>query len=184
MKATDIIIFCGQSNMQGQTERLSENEIVATAFEYKFLDDLFVPLQNPVGEDICYDGTRGEVYSDKVIPQEWHVSHQVFTSLTKALKLGHFPLSTLQVGLPRWCSGKESTCQCRRCKGCSFNPWVGKIRWRRKWQPTPAFLPGKFHGQRSLAGYSLWGHKQSDALSTCTHSQARYLVHLHFKITL
>ncbi len=66
--------------MQGQTERLSENEIVATAFEYKFLDDLFVPLQNPVGEDICYDGTRGEVYSDKVIPQEWHVSHALGSS--------------------------------------------------------------------------------------------------------
>ena len=43
-----------------------------------------------------------------------------------------------------------------------FNPWVGKILWRRKWQPTPVFLPGKSHGQRSLAGYSLWGHKELD----------------------
>ena len=40
-----------------------------------------------------------------------------------------------------------------------FNPWVGKIPWRRKWQPTPVFLPGNSHGQRSLAGYSPWGHK-------------------------
>ena len=40
-----------------------------------------------------------------------------------------------------------------------FNPWVRKILWRRKWQPTPVFLPGKCHGQRSLAGYSPWGHK-------------------------
>ena len=38
-----------------------------------------------------------------------------------------------------------------------FDPWVGKIPWRRKWQPTPIFLPGKSHGQRSLAGYSPWG---------------------------
>ena len=38
-----------------------------------------------------------------------------------------------------------------------FDPWVGKIPWRREWQPTPVFLPVKFHGQRSLVGYSLWG---------------------------
>ena len=43
-----------------------------------------------------------------------------------------------------------------------FNPWVGKISWRRKWQPTPVFLPGKFHGQGSLVGYCPWGHKESD----------------------
>ena len=43
-----------------------------------------------------------------------------------------------------------------------FNPWVGKISWRRKWQPTPVFLPGKSHGWRSLVGYSPWGRKESD----------------------
>ena len=43
-----------------------------------------------------------------------------------------------------------------------FDPWVGKIPWRRKWQPTPVFLPGESHGQRSLVGYSPWGHKESD----------------------
>ena len=41
-----------------------------------------------------------------------------------------------------------------------FYPWVGKIPWRRKWQPTPVFLPGKSHGQRSLVGYSLWSCKR------------------------
>ena len=56
--------------------------------------------------------------------------------------------------LPWWFSGKESACQCRRCR---FDPWVGKIPWRRKWQPTPVLLSGKSHGQRSLAGYSSWG---------------------------
>ena len=48
----------------------------------------------------------------------------------------HIPLPALGGGLPKWLSGKESTCQCRRC-GC--NPWVGKIPWRRKWQPTPGY---------------------------------------------
>ena len=62
-------------------------------------------------------------------------------------------------GLPRWHSGKESTCQCRRH---GFKPWVRKISWSRKWQLIPVFLPGKFHGQRSLAGYNPWGHKESD----------------------
>ena len=67
-------------------------------------------------------------------------------------------------GLPRWCRGKESTCQCRRRKRCGFDPRFAsrKIHWRRKWQPTPVFLSGKFHGQRSLAGYSPEGHKESD----------------------
>ena len=43
-----------------------------------------------------------------------------------------------------------------------INPWVGKIPWRRTWQPNPVFLPGEFHAQRSLVGYSPWGHKESD----------------------
>ena len=62
-----------------------------------------------------------------------------------------------QYGLPWWLSGKESACQCRRCR---FNPWVRKIPWRRKWQPIPGSLPGKSHGQRSLTGYSPWGCKR------------------------
>ena len=43
-----------------------------------------------------------------------------------------------------------------------FDLWVGKIPWRREWQPTPVFFPGEFHGQRSLVGYSPWGHRESD----------------------
>ena len=62
-------------------------------------------------------------------------------------------------GLP-WClSDKESVCQRRKLR---FEPWVGQMPWRRKWQPTPVFLPGKSHGQRSLVGYSPGGHKESD----------------------
>jgi len=55
--------------------------------------------------------------------------------------------------------GKEPACQYRRS---GFHPWVRKVPWRRKWQPTPVFLPGEFHGQRNLAGYSPWGCKESD----------------------
>ena len=56
-------------------------------------------------------------------------------------------------GLPRWLSDKESACQGRRHKRGGFDPQVSKIPWSRKWQPTPVILPGKFHGQRSLADY-------------------------------
>ena len=70
-------------------------------------------------------------------------------------------------GLPRWLSGKESACQCRRC---GFHPWVRKIPWRRKWQLTPVFLPGKSHGQRSLAGCSPWGRTESDMTWQLNHS--------------
>ena len=59
--------------------------------------------------------------------------------------------------LPWWLGGKDPTCQCRRC---GFDPWVGKISWRRKWQPTPVFIPGKSHVQRRLVCYSPWGHKR------------------------
>ena len=59
--------------------------------------------------------------------------------------------ATLIVGLSRWPRGKKPDCQCRRRR---FNPWLGKISWRRKQQPTPVSLPGKSYGQRSLVVYS------------------------------
>ena len=73
----------------------------------------------------------------------------------------------------RWCSGKESTCRCRRPKRHRLNPWVRKIPWSQKQQPTPVLLPGKSLGQRSLSGYSPWGCKESDTtmlLSTHEHA--------------
>ena len=62
-------------------------------------------------------------------------------------------------GLPQQLTGKEPAYECRRP---GFNPQVGKIPWRRKWQLTAVVLPGKSHGQRSLAGYSPCGHKESN----------------------
>ena len=80
------------------------------------------------------------------------------------------------VELPRWGSCKESTCQCRRHR---FNPGLGRSpEDPLEWQPIPGFLPGKSHGQRSLAGYSPWGHRESDTTERLnTHSHA----HTHIK---
>ena len=55
--------------------------------------------------------------------------------------------------VPTWLSDTEPACQCTRHKRHRFDPWVGGISWNRKWQPTPVFLPGESHGQRSLVGY-------------------------------
>ena len=63
---------------------------------------------------------------------------------------------------PGGASGKQPTCQCSRCKRHWFDLWVEKIPWRRAWQATPVSSPGESHGQRSLAGYSLWSGKESD----------------------
>ena len=69
-------------------------------------------------------------------------------------------------GLPCWLNRKRICLQCRRC---GFDSWVGKIPWRRKWQPTPVFLPGESHGQRSLVGCSPRGHKESDTTEQLNH---------------
>ena len=61
--------------------------------------------------------------------------------------------------LPWWLRRSSVCLQCCRPR---FNPWVGKISWRRKWHPTPIFLPGKSHRRRSLLGYSPWRRKESD----------------------
>ena len=70
-------------------------------------------------------------------------------------------------------NGKEPACQCRRHKTPSFDPWVGKIPWRRAWLPTPPCLPGESHGQRSLTDYSRWGHKGSNTTEMTKHSHTQ-----------
>ena len=80
----------------------------------------------------------------------WNIEHCVPDPLGLFDSIGMF-------GLPWWLSNKESSCQCRRRR---FDPWVGEILWRRKWQPTAVFLPGKSHEQRILVGYSLWHSKR------------------------
>ena len=83
---------------------------------------------------------------------------------------------------PLWHSGKESACQCRRWR---FRPWVGKIPWSREWQLTPLFFPGKFCGQRSLADYSPWRHKESDTteqLSMHTWEQFAWFLKIFYQV--
>ena len=65
------------------------------------------------------------------------------------------------MGVPGGASGIEPACQCRRHKRRRFDPWVSKVPWSRKWQPTLVFLPEKSHGQRSLSGHSPWDRKES-----------------------
>ena len=87
------------------------------------------------------------------------ISNYIDCDMSKQLKLPRFEGLLGFLGGGTW--GKEPACQCRRHKKCRFDPCVGKIPWRRAWQPTPVFLPRESHGQR-LVGYSAWGHKESD----------------------
>ena len=80
--------------------------------------------------------------------------------------------------LPRWCSGKGLACQCRR-RG--FNPWVQKVPWSRKWQPAPVFLPGKSHGQRSLAAAV---HEITKSQTQLERTHTHTHTHTHTQISL
>ena len=77
---------------------------------------------------------------------------------------------------PEGTSGKESDCKCRGHKRHGFETRVRKIPWSRKWQPTPVFLPGESHGQRSLAGCNPWGCKESDMTE---HARVHTHTHTH-----
>ena len=89
------------------------------------------------------------------------VARLTFKSAHKPSAKENSASDSLPLDLPRGFPGgaviKESACQCRRLR---FDPWVGKIPWRRKWQPIPVFLLVKSHGEKSLAGYSLWGSQR------------------------
>ena len=79
---------------------------------------------------------------------------------------------TWENGLPWWLSGKESACRRRRHRRCGFDPWVGKMPWRGKWQPVLISLSRRSHGQKSLVGYRPRGCQESDTaerLSSHTH---------------
>ena len=104
----------------------------------------------------------------------WRVGHNWVTctllgsnwkSMISKVRPNTHVLSThvASVGLLRWLSGKESACQSRRHRRQGFDPSVGKIPCSRKLQPTPGFLPGKLHGERSLEGNSSWDCKELDS---------------------
>ena len=87
------------------------------------------------------------------------------------------------MGFPGGLDSKESAFNVRRLR---LDPWVGKIPWRRDWQPTPVFLPRESHGQRSLVGYSPQGHKELDTteqLHFHLHSIVyKYLIFIHSSV--
>ena len=70
------------------------------------------------------------------------------------------------VGFPAGSDGRV----CLQCRRPWYDSWVAKIPWWSAWQPTPVFLPGEFHAQRSLVGYNPWGLKESDVTEQLTHT--------------
>ena len=89
--------------------------------------------------------------------------------------------------IPGGDSGKEVTCQCRRPKRHGFDPCVGKVLWRREWQPTPVFFPGESHIQRSLVGYSPQSCNELGVTEVTQHACTPFLlkiVHLEARYCL
>ena len=89
-----------------------------------------------------------------------------WSGYTQGEKWHLISLSIPHSGLPWWLRRQRICLQYGRPR---FDSWVRKIPWRRKWQPTPVFLPGKSHGQRSLVDYNTRGHKESDTAERLTH---------------
>ena len=109
----------------------------------------------------------GEKYSEARVSDKfvvWGNLRQVYRYKSKLLK---WPLNIL--GLPQWLSSKKICLKCRRHR---FDPWVRTIPWMRKWQPSPVVSPGKSH-QRSLVGYSPWGHNAKNPVQLSTHTQMK-----------
>ena len=110
-------------------------------------------------------------------PYSWfvHARHAVclvFFFVLPGGKLGPgIALGNVSWGFPGGTSCKEPARQCRRCKRHGFSPWAGKIPWRRKWPPTPVFLPGESHGQRSLEGCSPRGRREVDRTEAAEHTR-------------
>ena len=98
----------------------------------------------------------------------WASVHRVAKSQTQLKQLS---AHTWGIGFPGGTGGREPTCQCRRCKRCGFDPQVGKISWRRAWQPSPVFLPRESQGERLWVGYSPLGQKELDTTEATQHAQ-------------
>ena len=122
--------------------------------------------EDPLEEEMT-TATHSSILAWKILRTEKPGGQRVGHDLTSEYAVGQIVLH-----LPRWSSGKEATCQCRRHRRCKFYPWVRKIPWSRKWQTTLAFLLGKCYGQWSLASDSPQGRKES---YTTEHTHMRNL---------
>ena len=106
---------------------------------------------------------QGDIFLQLASSIWLHCKHMMLLYIYKHISNLHNILARLVLvcffgGIPRWLSDKESAYQCKRC---GFNPWVGKMLWRRKWWPTSVFLLEKSHRQRNLAGYTVRGVEKS-----------------------
>lgn len=176
MKTVDILIFSGQSNMQGQSERCSEREPVAHAWEYRYLTDTLIPLCNPVGENIRYDGTPGEDVTPATDIAAWLAEHVLGASC-----YGHTNL------VPSFCRAytKESGRQLiavHAAKGSTcIAQWLpGTDGYRALVQKSCAAIACARREGYAIGGvYLVWLQGESDALmSTTMQSYADSLVAL------
>ena len=105
---------------------------------------------------------RGPIIINSSIQVTWNTHANIFTSNCFMWFINYIIWQPSKWGLPWWLSDKDSACQGKTCQTqkCRFDPWFGKIPWRRKWQSTSVFLPGKSYGQRGLEGCSQWGCKE------------------------
>ena len=127
---------------------------------------------NPWSTASQFQGSHGFIFA---CPDIWHGHSLEGCSLWSPL--GLFLITCCQMGINYMIpSGKEYTCQRRRCKRCGFDPWVGKIPWSRKWQPTPVFLPRKFCRPRSQVGRGRGTDRGAAESQTwlSTHTQTQY----------
>ena len=132
----------------------------------------------PINQDFVHKGMSVQRESASWYLHGWAQPQNFsFSRSSLGLKLDLFNFLTsfrvllALLGFPGGTSGKKPTCQCRRLKKLEFNPWVRKIPWSRKQHPTPVFLSGKSHGQRSLVGYSPRVRKEPD---TTEHAHMQY----------
>ena len=112
-------------------------------------------------------GKLQEIVRDR---KAWHAAvHGVTKNQTclKQLSNAFWKVFHIRMGLPRWLSGKKSTCQCRSCRRCGFDSWVGNIPWSEKWQPTPVCLPGESHGAWQATAHGV----KSSQTRLSTHTQ-------------
>ena len=122
--------------------------------------------QEPATSNQAPDVTEAIVASAVHPPAVFHQCPMMATMALKNCSLCPWPSSRPLylscICFPDGTRGKEPNRYCKRHKGRKFDPWVRTIPWKRKWQLAPVFLPGESHGQRSLAGYSPWGCRESD----------------------
>ena len=115
--------------------------------------------------------SRQEYWSGVPLPSPRSIS----TSIKYSILVYHL-LSRIKILLlySDGSDGKESACHVDLA---SVSPWVGKISWRREWLPTPVFLPGEFHGPKSLVGYSPWGWEEYDTPEQTNNQNSDFEYH-------